>query len=59
MSKRGRPPKSGRDRLRTLSVRVTAAQRLELQRIAERSRRGISGIFREWIELGPTHHFHK
>jgi hypothetical protein len=50
MTKRlGRPPLYDAPATTRIWVRVTAAQRLELQRVASDNRTGVSGVIREAV----------
>jgi len=47
--RRGRLPLNGEPATTVIKVRVTAAQRLELRRVADENGTGISGIIREAV----------
>lgn len=51
MRKPGRPPLDADAASSCIHVRVTAAQRLELRRVADENGTGLSGIIREAVNV--------
>lgn len=49
MKRRGRRPIDGKTADKVIRVRVTAAQRLELRRVADENGTGMSGVIREAV----------